>query len=100
MPCPPEITEILTAILTTGLLRIRAWCWGDDPARCTLEADHLHNLPGLLANYKLELLDYYWQVERPCFIERSSPEDIAAFEPLWQALEKHVTPDKSRALAG
>ena len=100
MPCPPEITGILTAILTTGLLRIRAWCWRTDAARCTVEADHLHNLPGLLANYKPELLDYYWQVERPCFIERSTPEDIKAFEPMWQELAKHITNDKSRSLAG
>jgi len=64
-----------------------------------LEADHLHNLPGLLANYKPELLDYYWRVERPGFVERSTPEDLQGFEPLWQALAKHTPTTKSQALA-
>jgi hypothetical protein len=96
MQCPPEIAEIVCEILQTGLLRIRAL---GDAARCALEADHLHNLPGLLANYKPELLDYYWQVERVGFVERSTPEDIQGFEPLWKALAQHVTPPKSKALA-
>ena len=95
MKCPPEIAEIVCEILRTGLLRIRAL----DSDRCALEADHLHNLPGLLANYKAELLDYYWRVERPSFAERSTPEDIQGFEPLWQALAKHAMPPKSQALA-
>jgi hypothetical protein len=83
-------------ILRTGLLRIRAL---RDPERCALEADHLHNLPGLLANYEPELLEYYWRVERLVFVERSTPEDIQGFEPLWKALGKHVTLPKSKALA-
>jgi len=95
MKCPPEIAEIVCEILRIGLLRIRAFGDGD---RSALEADHLHNLPGLLANYQPELLDYYWRVERPSFVERSTAEDIQAFEPLWQALAKHAT--KSQALAG
>jgi hypothetical protein len=95
MQCPPEIAEIMCAILRTGLLRIRAL---GDADRCALEADHLHNLPGLLANYKPELLDYYWQVERVGFVARSTPEDVQGFEPSWRALAKHVTSPKSQAL--
>jgi hypothetical protein len=95
MQCPPEIAEIVCAILRTGLLRIRAF---GDAHRCALEADHLHNLPGLLANYKPELLDYYRRVERVGFIERSTPEDVQGFEPLWKGLAKHVTLPKSEAV--
>src|SRR5437867_2363694 len=97
MQCPPEIAEIVCEILRTGLLRIRAL---GDARRCALEADHLHNLPGLLADYKPGLLDTYWRVERLAFIERSMPEDVQAFEPLWQVLAKQVTSPKSAALAG
>jgi hypothetical protein len=96
MQCPPEIAEIVCEILRTGLLRIRAL---GDAHRCALEADHLHNLPTLLANYKPELLDFYLRVERAGFIERSAPEVVEAFEPMWQSLAKHVNPSKSRALA-
>jgi hypothetical protein len=96
MHCPPEIAEILCEILRTGLLRIRA---SRDAHRCAVEADHLHNLPDLLANYKPELLDYYWRVERVSFATRSSPEDVQAFEPLWKALAKHVLPPSRQVLA-
>jgi hypothetical protein len=96
MQCPPEIAEIVCEILRTGLLRIRVL---RDADRAALEADHLHNLPSLLVNYRPELLDHYWRVERPCFVERCTPEDVQGFAPLWQALATHVTPPKSQALA-
>src|SRR2546425_1709073 len=95
MPCPPEIAEIVCEILRTGLLRIRAL---GDVNRCALEADHLHNLPGLLANYKPELLDYYWRVERVGFVERSNPEDVECFEPLWKALSQHLKLSKNETI--
>lgn len=90
MQCPSEITEILTEILTTGLLRVRALDTRQNGSRCAVEADHLHNLPALLANYKPELLDFYWRVERPAFIRHSAREEIAGFERLWTALAEHV----------
>ena len=96
MQCPPEIAEIVCEILRTGLLRIRAL---GDADRCALEADHLHNLPDLLANYKPELLDYYWRVERVGFIARSTPADVQRFEPLWIALAKYARPLNKQALA-
>jgi hypothetical protein len=93
MQCPPEVAEILGEILTAGLLRIRA---SDDIARCKLEADHLHNLPRLLADYKPELLDCYWTVERVSFIKQCKLEETG-FEPLWDALAAHVVTDAIRA---
>jgi len=94
MQCPPEIAEIVCEILRTGLLRIRSL---EDAERCALQADHLHNLPSLLANYKPELLDYYWHVERVGFVERATPEDAQGFEPLWNVLAKHVASPRSEA---
>jgi hypothetical protein len=91
MNCPPEITKIITEILTAGLLRIRALGWsGANTERCAVEADHLHNLPALLNDFKPELLAYYWDAERVSFIERSSSEDVEGFEPLWNALSGFV----------
>jgi hypothetical protein len=52
-----------------------------------------------LANYKPDLLEYYWQVERPSFVDRSTLEDVQAFEASWKALAKHVTSPQSPALA-
>ena len=83
MQCPQEIAAILGKILSAGLLRIRALGWNQNPDRCAIEADHLHNLPALLTNYRPELLDYYWRAERAGFVKASSCAEIAEFEPLW-----------------
>jgi hypothetical protein len=93
MQCPPEIARILLEILSTSLLRIRAAGWDHDCDRCAVEADHLHNLPALLADYSHERLDYYCSAERIAFMDRRPREDTAAFEPLWSALAEHVSSD-------
>jgi hypothetical protein len=86
MNCPPEVAEILLKILDEGLIRIRALGWSGDPQRCALEADHLHNLPSLIAKFSRERLEYYWKAERPGFIEASSRNGLTGFEPLWERL--------------
>jgi hypothetical protein len=97
MQCPTEIAEILAKILQTGLLRIRSL---NDVDQCQREADHLHNLPTLLTNYKPELLNYYWTLERECLIQRSSAAEIQHYESLWKSLARHLPAGKSKALAG
>lgn len=86
MNCPKEIANILLKILSEGLLRIRASA--DDAERCFDEADHLHNLPNLLADYSPELLDFYWDVERPSYIARTPRTDLDRFERLWEELAR------------
>jgi hypothetical protein len=88
--CPSEIAAILREILRTAVLRIRAAGWQGDARRCAAEADHVHNLPGLLGDYAEDLLDYYWRVERPAFIDRAGTEAAAAYDPLWERLAGHV----------
>jgi hypothetical protein len=91
--------EIVCDILRMGLLRIRALDWNQNPGRCAVEADHLHNLPGLLSSFKPELLDYYWNIERISFIQQSSRDDVAGFEPLWQSLAEHIHSGKDEVVA-
>ena len=71
MNCPPEIADIITRLIEAGILRIRAAAWAGDSARCAVEADHIHNLPGLLTNFSSETLRYYWEVEMPAFLAQS-----------------------------
>jgi hypothetical protein len=79
--------EIYCDILSVGLLNIRSQA--DDPERCFGEADHLHNIPGLLRNSGNEALHrYYWEVERPSFVGRSKPEWLLPFKQLWAELEE------------
>jgi hypothetical protein len=86
MNCPPEVAEVLLEILRVGLLRIRAAGWSKNSSRCAIEADHLHNVPGLLDTYSLERLKYYWEAEKPSFERQLSPGDLA-FQSAWGRLE-------------
>jgi hypothetical protein len=79
-----EIRLILLNILATGLLRIRASGGNGDAGNCWVEADRLHNLPGLVREPKLDLLKYYWNIERPSFVRQTkSP---SGFEADWDEL--------------
>ena len=89
MSCPAEIAEIIAEIIQTGLLRIRSLGWSGDAGRCAIEADHIHNLPGLLTNYSPDLLKYYWEVERPSYLGQT-PSDVACYERLWSRLSPHA----------
>lgn len=63
-----EIAEILLRILERGLLRIRVLGVTGQSELCTIEADHLHNLPMLVHEPRLDLLSYYYNVERVTFL--------------------------------
>jgi hypothetical protein len=80
-----EITEVLSRIIYTALVRIRAAGWSGDPKRCALEADHVHNIPAIIANGSEAALQFYWDVERTEFMAKAS--HIGEFEPLWSRLE-------------
>jgi hypothetical protein len=90
LTCPREIAEILSKILTTGLLRIRPLGWSGEAKRCAVESDHIHNVPDLLAHYCRERLEYYWYVERPSYISQIPATELAAWEPLWRQLNDNV----------
>jgi hypothetical protein len=93
---PPEIAEILAEILGTGLLSIRVLGWNGEAVRCAAEADHVHNLPGLLADDHAQGLLYYWDVERVCFRNGMRSENRPAWEALWRQLEPHVEAARRR----
>jgi hypothetical protein len=85
-----EIKEVLQKILTTGLLRIRSMAWSGDARRCAIEADHIHSLPHLLVQGDTEGLAYHWEVERTSSIDKSAPDQLSVWEPLWQRLQSLV----------
>jgi hypothetical protein len=90
MPCPPEVAEVVLKLVETGLLRIRSLGWAGQADRCAIEADHIHNLPGLLADYSRERLSYYWQVERASYVAQIAESQQAQWGPLWQRLRSHA----------
>jgi hypothetical protein len=90
MSCSPEMSEIVLELIRTGILRIRAAGWENQPELCAHEADHIHNLPRLLQDYAPELLDYYWNVERPAYVASSTLTSLSEWEPLWTRLMPFV----------
>lgn len=90
MKCPPEVCEILTRILQTGLLRIRALGWSGLAEQSALEADHIHNLPSLLADFSPERLAYYWDVERVSYLQQIPEDEREAWAPLWTSLQPYA----------
>ena len=98
MNCPPEVAEVVLDILKTGLLRLRGCGWSGKSDCCAIEADHLHNLPDLLAYYSLDKLRYYWDIERIAYLSQSPADSAATFYPLWQQLALLLQNDNSPAL--
>lgn len=75
MSCPPRIAAVLLEIMQRSILRIRSSASHDG---CFAEADHIHNLPSLIADYREELLAHYLN----CFTR----DELLGYEPLWQEL--------------
>ncbi len=90
MSVPSGIKDILQDLITTGLIRIRALAWEGAADRCAIEADHIHNLPSLLAHEEPDGLVHYGEVERPSHIRQSGPTHLAMWEPLWRWLQAHI----------
>jgi hypothetical protein len=86
--CPLDIAEIILEILNRGILRIRALSNCEPSKRCFLEADHLHNLPHILSDYRVERLLYYWEMERPSFMSKVPENELRDLAPLWEQLER------------
>ena len=101
MTCPSDIATVVLEIIRHGTLSARAAGWAGDAARAAREADHIHNLPELLQSYSPDLLDYYWNVQRSCYITESarSGGNAEGFQELWERLRPHVTNIKEPALA-
>jgi hypothetical protein len=97
MTCPNPIAEVVLDILRQGLLVCRAAGWAGNAEQCARTADHLHNLPDLLADYSPEKLTYYWDVERPSFAARCEHEQLLRWEQQWQRLRPFAEEAKELA---
>ena len=93
MQCPADIAAVMYEILRFALIRIRGFGFGGDGRRCAHEADHVHNLPDLIRSYSPERLLYYWDLERPLFINKV--EECRVFEDCWQQLQPLVERERA-----
>ena len=86
MKCPENIANALLLILRIGLLRIRNSALAGRADRCAIEADHIHNIPELLRDFRPELLDFYWTTERSAYMGQSAAGEVAEYDAAWRAL--------------
>jgi hypothetical protein len=77
-------------MLEWGLVVIRVRGWDGRADQCAVEADHLHNLPRLLAEYDARGLLYYWDAERVCYLKNAPSDRLSTWESFWNRLEPHV----------
>lgn len=93
MDCPDQIADVVLQMLEDGIVAARFAAWHNDSKLAAIEASHIHNLPGLLRRYEVEKLDWYWNAERPAYIEAfaghvgGEPEQ---FHKHWRQLEPLV----------
>jgi hypothetical protein len=59
--------------------------WDGDAGRAAVEADHLHNLPGLLSDFSPVRLRYYLEAEVPCYRSYGVPAHFS-FQEQWDRL--------------
>jgi hypothetical protein len=86
--CPGLLRFALMELLYHTLLQIRGAA--SDRDFCFALSDHAHNIPHLVGNYKFELLKYYWEVERPCFLralEHQNKQVPTPFQKWWMVVE-------------
>lgn len=86
--CPEPLRQAMLDLLAHTLVAIR-----NEPSnsrQCQALADHMHNVPSLLSDFSPDLLRYYWEVERPCFLRAMNSPGCripGAFKAYWEAVE-------------
>jgi|SRR5579859_1132496 len=93
MRCPDEVAGCLSRIVSVALVNVRGFGFTQgDARRCAIEADHVHNLPGLIVNFSMGALRYYYDVARPEYIRQLTKDKgtLLMFQPLWDELEAYL----------
>jgi len=91
--CPDEVRVALLQILETAILSIRFNANSGKSNYCFIEADHIHNIPGILVDFNIEKLEWYFNATKESYIE--SMQGLEGSEPLayknqWDVISKHV----------
>ena len=80
----------LIKILYMGLLRIREKSSINDCLACHTEADHLHNIPSIVQTQSLDLLRYYFNIERQIYIRALDGDSSDLFSDSWAEINAYL----------
>jgi hypothetical protein len=77
------LRQALLDLLSETLILMLGRC--NDASLVNALAMHALNLPDLIARFTPDLLRYYWETERPCFLRGLPPgnEEAERFAPMW-----------------
>lgn len=85
---PDDVRHAFLKILYHTLISIRGT---KDAELIFALSDHAHNIPGLIEHYTPETFRYYWEVERPGFLQAMERLGLpfGSFQENWAVLERH-----------
>lgn len=88
VPCPEPLRLAFHELLEWTLISIRSH--SSDPELVFALADHAHNIPSLLSDFTPDRLQYYWEVERDCFLRAVPPDKGVAgmLQPHWTVIKQ------------
>jgi hypothetical protein len=95
--CPSRIAPIVLELVQTGLTKARLWGLSNEPGRCVLELEHIHNLPTLLSDYSVRRLNDYWDGDRLAYLRHFARTDATGFEDTWETLGWLVADENGKA---
>lgn len=84
------VVSALCNILYAGLLRIREYAAIGNSSACRIEADHLHNIPSIIREGNVDLLYYYYTVERVEYLSNSLQSSEECFANDWNLIALHL----------
>jgi hypothetical protein len=85
---------IYIQILNFGLIALRNAAYRGEVSYWLIESDHLHNVPSLIGEPNEKRHDYYFDTERPNYLEHvercetDTSFAIARYTELWKQLEQ------------
>jgi len=82
------LQESLLAIVERGIVNIRFQCEGGRYELCEAEANHIHNIPGLVQDFSADKLAYYLEVEVPQYVRAIGHPPRGDLLPQWEILRR------------
>jgi hypothetical protein len=96
MKIPEELQKPLLTIVEIGIVNIRYRCEGGRYESCEAEANHIHNIPGLLRDFSADKLAYYLEVELPQYLREIGNNPRGDLLPHWEALRRWLADFRKR----
>ena len=97
MKIPETLQESLLAIVEMGIVNIRFQCQGGRYESCEAEANHIHNIPGLVQDFSADKLAYYLEVELPQYLREIGNHPRGDLLPHWEILRRWLVDFRDRS---